>query len=75
MESGEKELRKAFEETTIRNVQACVDHGNNTREIVNKFGEAIKRLENMVLAQAELLEEQKRQLSLVQQKLYAGGTV
>ena len=45
MENGEIGLRRAFETTTRRNVQASVDHGNTTRKLLRDAEERIKYLE------------------------------
>ena len=71
----EKELRKAFEQTTTSNVQGILDHSNDTRKMLREVEEKIKCLENIVFTQNSLIDTLRLQLSSVQAKLYVGGTV
>lgn len=75
MEPGEFEHRKAFEETTTKNVRTVVDYSTSTRTLVNELADQVKELKNMLVAKDVELMEMKRQLSLVQAKIYQGGTV
>jgi len=74
MESGEKELRKAFEETTRRNVLSAVQHSNDTRLLVRALEEKVTALTNLVLSRSRDIDLLKQQLSIVQTKLYSKGT-
>jgi len=75
IQQTEKELRKAFEETTTRNLTAVVTHTNNTRELVRTLEEEITTLKNMVVTYTDQINQLKMQVSKLQQKAYAGGTV
>lgn len=74
MEPGEKELRKVFEENTTTNVKATVQHSNETRKMVRTLEARIQTLENMILTQNGVIEQLKKQIAFIQQRLYAGGT-
>ena len=74
MEAGETELRKAFEEVTTRNVQAAIEYSNETRKIVRQLQEKMLHLEEMALAKDKVIGELRNQLSVIQQKLYSGGS-
>ena len=71
----EKELAKAFEETTTRNVQAILDHGNKTRKMIKNLEVEVETLKFMVRSQNNLLEQFRIQLAGLQAKVYQGGTV
>jgi 6-phosphogluconate dehydrogenase (decarboxylating) len=74
MEAGELELRKVFEETTTRNVNTMLDHGNETRKIVRELQEKVNQQDATIREQNKTIEALKLQLSNVQIKLYSGGT-
>ncbi len=74
MEAGELELRKVFEETTTRNVNTMLDHGNETRKIVRELQEKVNQQDATIREQNKSIESLKLQLSNVQIKLYSGGT-
>jgi len=74
MESGDREIGKAFEEVTTRNVRANVDFSNETRKLVRILEEKIISLEGMVRTYDSKIELIQKQISLLQQKLYAGGS-
>jgi len=74
MEAGELELRKVFEETTTRNVNTMLDHGNETRKIVRELQEKVNQQDATIREQNKTIEALKLQLSNVQMKLYSGGT-
>ena len=75
MEAGEVELRKAFEEVTIKNVQTVINYSKDTRDIVRTLETNIKHLQNNLLSANTEISQLKTQLSIVQAKLFAGGTV
>ena len=74
MEPGEKEMRLVFEEVTRRNVQAAIDFGNETRKLVRELEEKVKNLEKILLTKDETINEIKKQMSSLQQKIYMGGS-
>ena len=74
MEAGERELRKAFEEVTTRNVQATVSHSNETRRIVRELEKKIELLEGIVRNQNTIIDSLRLQLANVQTKVFSGGT-
>ena len=74
MEAGELELRKAFEEVTTRNVQAAINYTNETRKIVRVLEEKILHLEKLAQAKDKEIAVMREQISVVQQKLYQGGS-
>ena len=74
MEPGELELRKVFEDVTRQNVQTNIDFSNDTRKLVRELQTEVKALANNVVTQNLIIEELKKQIALLQQKLYSGGT-
>jgi predicted RNase H-like nuclease (RuvC/YqgF family) len=73
-ESGEKEMKKAFEEVTTRNVKTVIEYSKKTREIVREMELEIKRLGAELSAQKAIIEQFKIQLAGVQTKLFSSGT-
>jgi len=74
MQSGELDLRKAFEQTTRTNVQACVDFTNDTRRLVMDLNKEVKHLSNVILTRDKEVQQLKSQLANLQQKVYLQGT-
>lgn len=74
MESGEKELRKAFEEVTIHNVKSSIEYSNNTRVLVRLLEKKVDLLEGNIRQYQEQMELLKTQLNNIQTKIYKGGT-
>lgn len=70
----EKELAKAFEETTTRNVKAILDHSNESRRLVREMQEKHALLERILAEQDKTLEMFKKQLANLQAKMYLEGT-
>jgi predicted RNase H-like nuclease (RuvC/YqgF family) len=74
VDAGEKELRKAFEETTKRNISAMIEHGNETRKLVRELEEKIQFLQNALQSREEDIKQLRIQLASIQTKLFSGGT-
>lgn len=74
MHSGEKELRKAFEDVTTNNVKAVADFSQGTRDIVRSIETRMARLEEERRQDKSLIEKLRLQLADVQTKVYSGGT-
>lgn len=74
MKSGEKELRKVFEETTKNNVTATVAHSNKTRVLMRKLEKKVEDLDNLIRQYDKRFEEMTMQLASIQSKVYAGGS-
>lgn len=74
MESGEKEVRMAFEEVTTRNVKAAIDFSNETRRMVKDLEIKVKHFEELSIEKDKEIKVMKEQISSLQQKLYRGGT-
>ena len=74
MESGEKEFRQIFEETTTRNVRAAVDHGNETRRIVRDSQAKIDLLEGQLRQTNQSIEDLRNLVVNLEIKAYRGGT-
>ena len=74
MESGEKELRMVFEEVTTKNVKAAIEYSTETRKIVRQLEEKMLHFENILREKDKEINLMKTQISLLQQKLYQGGT-
>ena len=74
MEAGEKELKKAFEETSTRNIKAILEHSNETRKLTRNLEEKVTKLEEIIIIQNNTIEELRKLLVNVQVKMYSGGT-
>lgn len=74
MESGEVELRKAFEEVTTNNVKAILGHGNTTRKMVRELLEKFEHQNATIGALNKRIDAQQQQISFLQAKLFSGGT-
>ena len=74
MEAGELEMRKVFEETTVRNVNAILDHGNETRRMMRELQEKVERQDATIREQHKTIEAFKLQLANLQMEVYKGGT-
>jgi len=73
MESGEKEIRQAFEEVTTKNVKAAIEYSNETRKIVRLLEEKMLHLELLMQEQNKAIAGLRQQLAMIQGKLYTGG--
>jgi len=75
MESGEKELRKVFEEVTTNNVKAILEHGNTTRKIVRDLEDRIRQQDNLLQQYEQRMQTIQNQITLLQSRVFSGGTV
>lgn len=74
MESGERELKKAFEEVTTRNVKAAVEHGNETRRLTRELEQKVTLLQGTMRQYDDKLSVLSQQIVNLQMKIYKGGT-
>lgn len=74
METGDRELRKAFEETTIRNVKAILSHSNETRKLTKELESKVDQLNEQIRIQNTTIEELRNLLVTIQAKIYIGGS-
>jgi predicted RNase H-like nuclease (RuvC/YqgF family) len=74
MEAGEKEMRKAFEEVTTRNVKAAIAHLNETRKMVQELTKKVDHLEKTIIEKDGVINSLRVQIAGIQQKLYSGGS-
>lgn len=74
MEAGEREMRKAFEDVTTQNVRTNIDYSTATRKLVRELSDQVQELKGMVAARNGELIELRRQLGIVQGKLYQNGS-
>ena len=74
MEEGELQLRQAFEETTTKNVKMIRDYTTETRKLVRDLELQIQQLKNLIVERDKQVGELRQQVSLLQSKVYAGGT-
>lgn len=74
MEEGELQMRKAFEETTTKNVKMIRDYSTETRNLVRNLEQTVQELKNMIVQRDKETTELRQQVGLLQGKLYAGGT-
>ena len=73
-QSGEKELKKAFEEVTTRNVLAILEYSKETRKLVRDLEQKVLNFEHAVQERDKEVSRLKEQISILQQKLYQGGS-
>lgn len=74
MEAGEKEMRKAFEEVTTRNVTAAIEFSNETRKMVQGLTKKVAHLEQAVIDKDKVINVLREQVVHLQQKMYLGGS-
>lgn len=74
MESGEKEMRLAFEEVTTNNVRAILEHGNTTRKLTKELMEKIEQQNAVIGSLNKRIDMQQAQISFLQAKVFSGGT-
>lgn len=75
MESGEKEMRLAFEDVTTRNVKGMIAYSKDTRKLARETEKKVQDLDGVIRTYEARFAEMTRQLSLIQAQLYRGGTV
>lgn len=73
MEPGELEIKKAFEETTTKNVRTVIAYSNETRALIRKLEEQIKNQQNAIIVINQTTNRLQQQLATVQAQLYAKG--
>lgn len=74
MEPGELELRKAFEQVATNNIKTISDYTTETRKLVRELQEIVKELKNLIAQRDNDINELRRQISVLQGKVYVGGT-
>lgn len=74
MAAGELEMRKAFEEVTTRNVKTISAFSQETREIVRKLEEEVKKQNKLLSQYDQKFADIKQQIVVLQAKLYSGGS-
>ncbi len=74
MESGEKELRKAFEDVTTSNVKAVLEYCKETRKLMDILENKVIILNSTIKSQNDIIDMLKTQLAGVQVKVFSGGT-
>jgi len=74
MEAGEREMKKAFEDVTTSNVRTMIAYCKETRALVHAFGEEVQELKRMVATRDTQTAELRRQLGILQGKIYKHGT-
>ena len=74
MAAGEYEARKAFEETTVRNMHTVVEFSQDTRKIVRELEEKILRLQNVILSKETQIQAMQQQIATLLQNKYNEGT-
>lgn len=74
MDDGEKQLRQIFEKTTTSNIKSIVAYNQLTEELVKKLEKQVKDLDGVVRQYDTKFENMQKQLSVIQTKIYAGGS-
>ena len=74
METGEREMRKAFEDVIRNNVKTIADYSTSTRDVVRNLEDEVKELKNMLVTRDSELAALKQQVAIIQGVLYKGGT-
>ena len=75
VQAGEREIVKASEEVTRRNVEMILQYTNETRKMLLEMRNLHDALQNKMIVQQKEITQLRIQLAGVNQKLYAGGTV
>lgn len=71
---SDKELRKAFEETTNRNVKMILDFSKETRRLVRELSEKVDDIQKKDQGKGLEIDGLRKQLTAIQVRLYTGGT-
>ena len=74
MEPGEFEFRKAFEETTVRNMRTIVEFSQDTRKLVRELQEEVKHLINALQSRETQLQQMQIQIAQLLQDKFNKGT-
>jgi uncharacterized protein HemX len=74
METGEKEMRLAFEEVTTNNVKAILEHGNTTRKLTKELMDKIEQQNSVIASLNKRIDMQQAQITFLQAKVFAKGT-
>lgn len=69
-----KEIYKAFEETTTRNIKMILDHSNQTRKNVKDLENKVEQLNEQIRIQNEIIENLRKLLVNIQVRVYSAGT-
>ena len=75
MESGEREIKQAFEEVQVRNINSVITFVETSRKMTLEQQEKIDALNARVMAQEALLNQFRVQLAGLQTKIYSGGSM
>ncbi len=75
IESGEKEIVIASEKVQVQNIMTMIGVIKDLRSDIHRLEEELKRMKNNFLTLQNEYQEQKRQLSILQGRFYAAGTV
>lgn len=70
----EKELRKAFEQTTIRNVLMIQDYSKETRKLVRQLQQNVETLAREVMTYKQLMEQKDQRIAQLLQVIANKGT-
>ena len=74
MEPGEKELRQIFEKTTINNIKSIIAYNDQTQKLVRELGNHVKDLDGVIRQYDAQIDSIKKQLAVVQTKVFQGGS-
>lgn len=74
LEPGEFELRKAFEAVTTQNVRTVIDYSTQTRTLLRETIEELTNLKKMLVSRDAEITQLRQQVSILQSKIYQGGT-
>lgn len=71
---GEAQVVLASEEVQRRNIQSMMGHGNETRKLVRELEGKVKKLEQSLNSQNQIIANLQIQLAGIHAKLARGGT-
>ena len=74
MEAGEVELRKAFEEVATRNINTILEYSKETRKLLRELEKKAGKMDETIRNQSGIIDDLKKQLSVVQTLIFSGGT-
>ena len=69
-----KEIYKAFEDVTKKNIKMILDHSNQTRKNVTDLENKVEQLNEQIRIQNETIEDLRKLLVNLQIRVYSAGT-
>lgn len=71
---SDKQVILASEAVQKRNIEACIEHANVSRQIAREAEDKVKHLEAQLLEMRQILDGYNVRIAMVQNQLGVGGT-